>query len=148
MKQHIYESSSLTLRLLQQVVTPVGHVEDGEDGWEDDPGYDVDLLGPRGELVEPGLEEVPLLLRLEVDLARVQLVGVHQHVLGADGRSARRGPRAAHQRLLQSTVSQSLSEIEFPSSFFWFSGKPLSPLLFPIRLRAMKPIQCYFEDST
>lgn len=61
----------LTLCLLQQVITPVGHVEDGKDGWEDDPGDDVNLLGAGGELVEPGLEEVSLLLRLHVDLALV-----------------------------------------------------------------------------
>ena len=71
----------LTLCLLQQIVTPVGHVEYGKDGGKDDSGDDVDLLGPGGELVEPGLEEVPLFLRLHVDLALVQLRGGHHHVV-------------------------------------------------------------------
>ena len=79
----------LTLCFLQQIVTPVGHVEDGEDGGEDNPGDDVDLLGARRELVEPGLEEVSLLLGLHVDLALVQLRGRHHHVVA----------RTSHQRL-------------------------------------------------
>ena len=44
-----------SLALLEEVVTPVAEVEHGEDGGEDDARDDVDLLGPRRELVQPGL---------------------------------------------------------------------------------------------
>ena len=55
--------------LLGEIECPVGDVEEGEDGREDDAGEDVDLLGPRGELVEPGHQKVLTLARLHVDLA-------------------------------------------------------------------------------
>ena len=45
------------MSLLHEIVTPVGEVEAGEDGREDDPREDVDLLGPRWELVEPEKKE-------------------------------------------------------------------------------------------
>ena len=44
------------MRLLHEIVTPVGEVEAGEDRGEDDPGQDVDLLGSRRELVQPEAE--------------------------------------------------------------------------------------------
>ncbi len=96
---------SRTLRLLQEVVAPVAEVEDREDGREDHPGDDVDLLRPRGELVQPGLQEVVALpLRLYVDLARVELVRGRrrgrrvEHHLVATGAAAA-VPAAAHQGL-------------------------------------------------
>ena len=52
-------SSNVRVCLLAEVESPVGHVEEGEYSGEDDPGEDVYLLGPGGELVEPELEEVP-----------------------------------------------------------------------------------------
>jgi len=42
---------------LHEIVTPVGEIEAGKDGREDDPRQHVDLLGPRRELVEPGNEQ-------------------------------------------------------------------------------------------
>ena len=59
---------NLRIGLLREVEGPVGDVEEREDGGEDDPGENVDLLGPAGELVEPGHQEVLALSRLHVDL--------------------------------------------------------------------------------
>ena len=94
-----------SLALLEEVVTPVAEVEHGEDGGEDDAGDDVDLLGPRGELVEPRLEEVlafaPARPELHVDLALVQLA--HQALAGAAVAAATATApvlgRTAHHRL-------------------------------------------------
>ena len=99
-RDSVWASSDLglTLGLLQQIVTPVGEVEDGEDGGEDDARDHVDLLRPRGELGQPGLQEVEvLLLRLvHVDLALVQLVH-HVDLLlrGVGGEGAARGAHHA-----------------------------------------------------
>ena len=41
--------------LLRKVESPIRHVEESKDGREDHSSQHVDLLGPRRELVQPGL---------------------------------------------------------------------------------------------
>ena len=64
----------ISIGLLGQVEGPVADVEERKDGGENNAGKNVDLLGPAGELVEPGHQEVAALARLHVYLALVDVV--------------------------------------------------------------------------
>ena len=97
----------LSVGLLRQVEGPVADVEEGEDGGKDDAGQDIDLLGPAGELVEPGRQEVLALARFHVDLALVDVVEGREAGDGGflvEGREAGDGgflPTTPHHRLLK-----------------------------------------------
>ena len=64
----------ISICLLGQVEGPIADVEERKDGGENNAGKNVDFLGPAGELVEPGHQEVAALAGLHVYLALVNVV--------------------------------------------------------------------------
>lgn len=98
----------LTLGLLEEVVAPVGQVEHSKDCRKCDAADDINFLGPWRELVEPGLEEVVISLRLHVDLTVVKLV--HHGVMcsltptGWGWRRRRRTIISPHHGLLETNM--------------------------------------------
>ena len=63
---------------MRQVKGPIGQVEEGKDGGEDDSGENVNLLSSRRELIEPGDEKVSPLPWLHVDFALVNVIDVRK----------------------------------------------------------------------